>query len=101
MAEKTEFLITAKDATAAAFNSVEKGLGKIGSALFSVQSAILGAVGVGGLGALVKSSIDAGDALAKTADRLGITTQALAGLRYAGDLAGVSAEQLDTSLGKM
>lgn len=98
---KTEFLVTAKDATAAAFGSVEKGLGKIGSALGSMQSAILGAVGIGGLGALVKSSMDATDALAKASDRLGITTEALAGLRYAGDLAGVSAEQLDSGLGKM
>jgi len=101
MTEKTEFLITARDATAAAFKSVEQGLGKIGSALFSVQSAVLGAVGVGGMGALVKASMDATDALAKASDRLGITTEALAGLRYAGDLAGVSAEQLDTGLGKM
>jgi len=101
MTEKTEFLITAKDQTAAAFKSVESGLGKIGSALFSVQSALLGAAGVAGMGALVKASMDAGDALAKASDRMGIATEALAGLRYAGDLAGVSAEQLDTGLQKM
>lgn len=101
MVEKTEFLITAKEATAAAFSSVEKGLGKISSALFSVQSSILGAVGVGGMGALIKSSMDATDALAKASDRLNITTEALAGLHYAGDLAGISAEALNTGLGKM
>lgn len=102
MAEnKTEFLITARDLTKEAFASVNSGLGKIGSALGSVQSAIIGAVGIGGMGALIKSSMDASDALAKASDRLGITTEALAGLHYAGDLAGVSAEQLNTGLGKM
>lgn len=101
MTEKTEFLITAKDATAAAFNSVEKGLGKIGSALGSVQAAVLGAVGVGGMGALVKASMDTADALAKASDRLGIATESLAGLHYAGELAGISAESLNTGLGKM
>lgn len=99
--ERTEFLITARDLTKEAFSSVSSGLGKVGSALFSVQSAIAGAVGIGGMGALVKASMDAADALAKASDRLGITTEALAGLRYAGDLAGVSSEQLDTGLAKM
>lgn len=102
MAEnKTEFLITARDLTKEAFASVNSGLGKIGSALGSVQSAIIGAVGIGGMGALIKSSMDTSDALAKASDRLGITTEALAGLHYAGDLAGVSADSLNTGLGKM
>lgn len=99
--QKTEFLITARDATAAAFSSVQGGLGKIGSMLGSVQAQLLGVVGVAGFGALIKSSMDATDALAKASDRLGITTQALGGLRYAGELAGVSAEKLDTGLTMM
>lgn len=50
---------------------------------------------------LVKHSFEDIDKLAKTADTIGITTEALGGLRYAADLAGVGAEQLDKALFKM
>lgn len=55
-------------------------------------------------GAFVKFTADAYrsiDALAKSADKLGVTTQALAGLNLAADEAGVSQQLLETSLVRM
>jgi len=60
-----------------------------------------GAAAVGGLTLLAKSSADAIDSTAKVADRLGVTTEALVGLRHGADLAGVGAEQFDGALTKM
>lgn len=42
-----------------------------------------------------------GDEIAKTADKLGITTEALTELRFAAELTGVSTQTLDTSLQRM
>src|SRR3569832_2913754 len=45
--------------------------------------------------------MESADALAKSADKIGVTTQALAGLRDQADLSGVSTEQLDAGLRTM
>ena len=93
--------ISAVDKTKGAFRSINKGIKGVTGSLFSMQGAILTAVGVGGLGALIKSSLAVGDALGKTADKLGTTTEALAGLRHAADLTGVSNKTLDTSMQRL
>ena len=66
--------------------------------------AVVGGV-VGGIGAAVfgvaKSTSDAGDKIAKTAAYLGITTDALQEFRYAGELSGVAAEDMDAALEKL
>lgn len=49
----------------------------------------------------INDSVALGDSLAKTADRLGITTNELASLRHAADLAGVSTEMMDKALTDM
>src|SRR4051812_39868206 len=77
----------------------------------SVAGATTKIVGLAGAGAalvagrslvyLTKQSMDAIDTNAKLADRLGLTTEGLVGLQYAGDLAGVSGEQLTGALEKM
>lgn len=46
----------------------------------------------------VKATADAGDEASATAEKLGITTQALQGLRFAADLSDTSAESLGTAL---
>src|SRR5210317_1869485 len=59
----------------------------------------IAAIAAGGLfTALVNSANKAIDALAKTADKLGVTTEALAGLRLAAQLTGVETRQLDLGL---
>ena len=90
--------IKAVDKTKAGFSGVANGLKKISGAVFNMKNALVGAVGTAGFGALIKSSINAGDELAKTADKLGVTTTALAGLRHAAELTGVSTGTMDMAL---
>jgi len=57
--------------------------------------------GIGGLVAFGKATADAIDKLAKTSDKLGVTTQAMAGLQHAASLAGVENQQLEKGLQQM
>ncbi len=65
----------------------------------------LGAVGVGvsatAFGSFVKDSMDAIDAANDAAQRIGVTTEALTSLRFAGKMGGVEMELMDASLAKM
>lgn len=65
---------------------------------------MIGAGMVAGAGAFaiaMKRAIDSADDIGKTSQKVGMTTEALSGLRYAADLSGVSAEELTSSLGRM
>lgn len=57
--------------------------------------------GAGAFAIAMKRAIDSADDLSKTSQKVGMTTEALSGLRYAADLSGVSAEELTSSLGRM
>lgn len=58
-------------------------------------------IGVGAFAAFVKQSLQAVDASARLADRLGITTEELVGFEHAGRLAGQSAESVTKGLEKL
>ena len=60
--------------------------------------ALAGAAAVGGLATLIDRSISAADAVAKTADKLGVGVEALQELRFAAQLAGVEQTTLDMGL---
>lgn len=68
-------------------------------------SKAFGALGVGlsiaGIGAFVKSGIDAADALSKMASRTGIAVEELAGLKLAADLSDTSLETLGKAVNKL
>ena len=90
-----------------ASDKASRGLGTLGDRASSLRRnmRLLGGVlagvagaAAGGLALLVKRSIDAADAIAKTADAIGISTDALQELRFAADLSGVSVESLDKAL---
>ncbi|BBO92048.1 hypothetical protein [Desulfosarcina ovata] len=98
---KLEIVLSAKDATNKAFNSVSTQITSLAKKAFSLQSAFLALAGTAGMGAMVKQSLEINDALAKTADRLGLTTEALAGLRHAAELSGAGADTLDMALQRM
>lgn len=98
---KLEIVLAAKDITGKAFSQVKSRINSIVKSAFSLQGAFFTLAGGAGFGALVKASLDLNDNLAKTSDRLGLTTEALAGLRHAGELTGVSAKTLDTALQRM
>lgn len=61
----------------------------------------LGAIATGGLVLLTRKAFAAGDSLAKVADKLGIATEKLAGLRLAAKLGGVETRTLDMALQRM
>ena len=90
--------IRAFDKTSKALSSASAGLRKVGGAVLSAKTAIVGLVGAAGFGALIKQGLAAGDSLAKTADKIGVTTEALAGMRHAAELTGVSTETMDMAL---
>jgi len=96
--QKLNITIKAFDKTKKAFSSATAGLKKVGGAVANAKTAIVGLVGAAGFGALISSSLKAGDSLAKTASKIGVTTEALSGLRYAAELTGVSSETMDMAL---
>lgn len=86
----------------------DRSVRSIGSNLagaFSKANVLLGAAGVGlsagGLALGLKNAAESMDDLAKASDKIGIASEALGGLRHAADLSGVSAEQLDTAMGRL
>lgn len=98
MAENVNIILYAFDKTAKAFASATKGLKAVAGAVLSARNAIVALVGAGGFALLINSSLKATDSLAKTAAKIGTTTEALGALRYAADLTGVSTETMDMAL---
>jgi hypothetical protein len=66
-----------------------------------IGTAIAGLVAGGGLTMLVRDAFKTSDALAKTADKLGLTTQALSGLQLAAELSGVDIRKMQMGLQRM
>jgi hypothetical protein len=89
------------DKTAKGLGSARKGLNSLAKKIGGAKTALLGLVGAAGFGALIKSSLASNDALAKTADKIGITTEALVGLRHAAELTGVASNTMDMALQRM
>ncbi|MEM9186095.1 MAG: hypothetical protein AAGB00_06305 [Planctomycetota bacterium] len=77
-----------------------KSLLSLAKAATAVGTAFVG-VGVAAGTAVVTGQLKAIDSLAKTADKLGLTTERLAGLRFAAGQTGVSMNQFDTALQRM
>jgi hypothetical protein len=98
MAENVNITIKAFDKTKKGFGSVTAGLKKVTGAVFSMRTALVGVAGVAGFGLLVKSSLSATDSLAKTASKIGTTTEALSGLRFAAEITGVATTTMDMAL---
>lgn len=96
--QNLKIVIGAVDKTKAAFASVAKSLSVVRKALFNFKTGIAAAFGAGGLGLLVKSSMQSIDVLGKTASKIGVTTGELQKLRYAADLAGVETRTVDMAL---
>lgn len=69
--------------------------------LTGVGAAVAGAFGGFSIATFVKDQAEAIDSTAKLSDRLGVATEALSGLQYAGSIAHVSSEQLTGGLEKM
>ena len=97
MAKDAKFKISAEDKTKDALKSASSGLSRLAKSA-TLAGVAAGAAAVGGLALLVKATLPAIDNLGKTADSLGLTTEALISLRQGAQLSGVSVEVLDKAL---
>lgn len=95
---RLEVVLAAKDMTGATFTKFQNRIKGLSSSVFSMQTAMVAAAGAAGLGALVKTSLNAADKIGKVSDAIGITTDSLQEYRYAADLSGVSTQALDKSI---
>lgn len=98
MAEQTKIVITAVDNTKKAFGAITNSAKNVTLALVNMRTALIGVAGLAGLGFLVRSSLSATDQLAKTASKIGTTTEALSKLRFAADITGVATQTMDMAL---
>lgn len=99
--EQIRIILTAVDKTRSGLASVTRGLRSVTGAVFSMRTAIASLVGVGGLGLVVKQSLSATDALAKTASKIGTTTEQLSRLQFAASISGISIEQTNMALQRL
>lgn len=67
----------------------------------SLMAAAAATAAAGTVAAMVRAGLQSTDALAKFADRIGIGTEALAGLRYAAGITGVDVRKLEMGLQRM
>ena len=81
--------------------NMRKSFKAVDKSIIRMTGLVAGLAGPAALGALVVSSLKTVDALAKTADKLGLTTEALAGLRFAGEQTGIETRTLDMALQRM
>jgi hypothetical protein len=96
--QNLNFTITAKDLTRGIFRKLNQSLGLVRKALFNFKVGLTAVAGAAGIGLLVKSSLQSIDTLGKTAQKLGVTSQALQKLRYASNLAGVETRTVDMAV---
>lgn len=83
------------------FRGAAGSLGQLTKRATALKAALVAAVPVaviGGLAALAKNAINAADNIAKTADKVGLTTDELQELRFAAEQAGVGAKTLDLAM---
>ena len=90
--------IKALDRSKAALRGVAGGLKSVAAAALSMRTALVAAGAVTGMGLLIRSSVNATDALAKTASRIGTTTRELQKLQFASEISGLTVEQANMAL---
>jgi len=96
--ETVSIRIKAFDQTQRALRGIQAAFGRLSKVFFSFKTALVGAVGAAGIGLLISNSLKATDALAKTASKIGTTTEALSALQFAGQLTGVEVNTMNMAL---
>jgi hypothetical protein len=81
-----------------AFGSLSSAADKFTKHLFSMRGALSAVLGTGGLAAFVKSSLSLVDNIAKTADRVGLSVEAIQEYSYAAKLSGIETEEFESAL---
>ena len=96
---KMEIVLAAKDTTARSFSSVEKKISGLKSSVLSLNGLLGAGAAAAGIGYFIKKNLEAADAIAKTADSIGITTTSLQQYNFMAERSGVSADQLNQGFG--
>lgn len=84
-----------------ASKKIADGFDKVGAGVVKVTGLVAGFTGVAGVGALIKSSIDAADNLSKMSQKVGVNIEQLSSMNYAASLADVSTESLAKGMAKL
>lgn len=93
---KAKYILEAEDRTKLALKSAERNFSTFGKQLNGVMGGLqlfgplAGVAAVAGFARFVDGAIDSADALAKTADKIGITTDLLQELNFAAERSGIS-----------
>lgn len=99
MADKRlEIVLAAKDHSGRAFKSVSSHLVRLKKQVFSVNTALGVMAGGAALGLVIKKNLEFADTIGKTADRIGIATDALQKYRYIAERSGVAVATMDKGL---
>lgn len=104
---ETKIKVSLEDKTTAELKKIRKELSDFGDHAVdsfknvATYAAVAGTAAVAAFAALVSQSLQTGDDLAKTADKLGLTTEALAGLHLAAELSNVGISTMDMALQRM
>jgi len=80
------------------FDKLKTKLAAVTKSVFSFRGAVVAVAGATGLALLVRRSIETADAIGKTADKVGLSTDALQELRFAAEQAGVQQNVLDLAM---
>ena len=96
--KKLEIVLAAKDITGRAFDTLKGRIDGVTKKVFSLQGAFAATAAAAGMGYFIKKSLDAADAIGKTADRIGVTTDALQEYRHAAELSGIQQSTMDKGL---
>ncbi len=104
---KNAIKLTAAEMGLPKVKSAFTGIGKAAGGVFKEvkklgkELALLGGLGVGFLGGIAVTTANAGDAAYKTAQKIGVSTEAWTKLAYAADMSGVSSETLKTGMTRL
>ena len=90
--------INALDRSKAALRGVAGSLKSVAAAAISMRTALVAAGAAAGMGLLIRQSVNATDALAKTASRIGTTTRELQKLQFASEISGLNIQQANMAL---
>ena len=96
--ESVSIIIKAFDQTQKALRGIKRAFAGLSKIFFSFKTALVAAVGAGGMGLLIANSLKATDALAKTAGKIGTTTEALSALQYVGNLTNIEIATMNMAL---
>jgi lambda family phage tail tape measure protein len=95
---RLQIVLAAKDVTGTAFTKLQGRMTALTKSVVSLRGATVAVAGAAGIGMLIKSSLDAADNIGKTANKLGLTTDALQEYAFMASQSGVATRTMEMGL---